>query len=313
VQAQGVQRTSGLTAPTMLLTGHAAPVYSLTFDPSGKHLASGSFDKSILLWDVYGEGGSNYNVLRGHKNAVLQVHWSADGAYIASASADKTVGLWDANKGTRKRLYKGHSKVVNSCTMSRTQNLIVSGSDDGSVRVWDARDRKEAGRFDSGYQVTAVELGASDLHVFSSGIDNAIKCWDMRKGTLAYTMEGHADTVTGLALSPSGASLLSNGMDRTVREWDIRPYAAGDRCAKTFTGATHAADKNLLGCSWSSDGAMVSAGSADKVVHIWDEPSGQELYYLPGHTGTVNDCKFHPKEPIIASCGSDKNIYLGEI
>eukprot|EP00953_Heterococcus_sp_UTEX-ZZ885_P009528 5603-Heterococcus_DN1.PRE.1 len=100
VQAQGVQRTSGLVAPTMLLTGHAAPVYSLTFDPSGKHLASGSFDKSILLWDVYAEGGSNYNVLRGHKNAVLQVHWSADGAYIASASADKTVGLWDAHKGT---------------------------------------------------------------------------------------------------------------------------------------------------------------------------------------------------------------------
>jgi Prp8 binding protein len=120
-------------------------------------------------------------------------------------------------------------------------------------------------------------------------------------------------TVTGLALSPSGASLLSNGMDRTVREWNVLPYAGGDRCVKNFTGATHAADKNLLGCAWSSDGSMVTAGSADKVVHIWDVPSGQELYYLPGHTGTVNDAKFHPKEPIIVSCGSDKNIYLGEI
>ena len=33
---------------------------------------------------------------------------------------------------------------------------------------------------------------------------------------------------------------------------------------------------------------------------------------LPGHKGSVNEAVFHPKEPIIASCGSDKQIYLGE-
>ena len=37
------------------------------------------------------------------------------------------------------------------------------------------------------------------------------------------------------------------------------------------------------------------------------------LYVLPGHTGAVNDVDFHPVEPIIASCSSDKNIFLGEI
>lgn len=40
-------RTSGLAAPTMLLTGHSAAVYSLKFDPSGQHAASSSFDRSI--------------------------------------------------------------------------------------------------------------------------------------------------------------------------------------------------------------------------------------------------------------------------
>lgn len=40
-------RTSGLAAPTMLLTGHGAAVYSLKFDPSGQHVASSSFDRSI--------------------------------------------------------------------------------------------------------------------------------------------------------------------------------------------------------------------------------------------------------------------------
>ena len=37
---------------------------------------------------------------------------------------------------------------------------------------------------------------------------------------------------------------------------------------------------------------MVSAGSADQAVHIWDEPSTQELYFLPGHTGSVNEVRW---------------------
>jgi len=32
-----------------------------------------------------------------------------------------------------------------------------------------------------------------------------------------------------------------------------------------------------------------------------------------GHTATVNEVDFHPTEPIIGSCSSDKKIYLGEI
>jgi WD40 repeat protein len=41
------ERTSDLQAPTMLLTGHNAAVYSLKFDPTGQHAASSSFDKTI--------------------------------------------------------------------------------------------------------------------------------------------------------------------------------------------------------------------------------------------------------------------------
>lgn len=51
----------------------------------------------------------------------------------------------------------------------------------------------------------------------------------------------------------------------------------------------HGGEKNLLKCAWAPDGEMVSAGSSDQAVHIWDEPSTQELYFLPGHTGSVNE------------------------
>ncbi|CAI0557029.1 unnamed protein product [Linum tenue] len=49
------------------------------------------------------------------------------------------------------------------------------------------------------------------------------------------------------------------------------------------------------------------------MVYIWDTTTRRILYKLPGHTGSVNECVFHPTEPILGSCSSDKQIYLGEI
>lgn len=78
-------------------------------------------------------------------------------------------------------------------------------------------------------------------------------------------------------------------------------------------GHQHNFEKNLLRCAWSPDGSKISGGSADRFVYIWDTTSRRIIYKLPGHNGSVNDVKFHPNEPIVVSCASDKTIYLGEI
>ena len=59
--------------------------------------------------------------------------------------------------------------------------------------------------------------------------------------------------------------------------------------------------------------AQVTAGSADQMVYIWEVASRRLLYKLPGHKGSVNEAVFHPQEPIMASAGSDKQLYLGEL
>ena len=75
----------------------------------------------------------------------------------------------------------------------------------------------------------------------------------------------------------------------------------------------HNFEKQLLRCHWSSDGSQVTAGSGDRNVYVWDAASRKLMYKLPGHTGSVNEVVFHPKEPIIASASSDRTIFLGEL
>lgn len=310
---EGPQRTSGLLAPIMLLTGHAGEVFTCKFSPSGSVIASGSHDKHILLWRTYGEC-ENYMMLQGHKNAVLELHWTSDGERIVSASPDKSVRAWDAATGEQVKKMSEHDNFVNSCCpLKRGPPLLVSGSDDGTAKLWDLRSKRSVHTLGEQYQVLAVAFGEEGDQVYTGGIENSIKVWDLRKVEVSMTLKGHTDTVTGLSLSPDGTHLLSNAMDNTLRAWDMRPYAPANRCVKVFTGHSHSFEKNPLKCAWSPDGTKVTCGSADHMVNIWDFATRRLLYKLPGHKGSVNEAVFHPTEPIVASASSDKQIYLGEL
>lgn len=327
---QDTIRTSSLNHPTMKLTGHKGSVYSLAFSPDGECLASGSFDMTCCLWSASGSC-TNFNVLQGHKNAILDVKWTVDSEYVVTASADKTIGYYESYTGNRVKRLQGHEGIVNAVDTSRANSkIIASASDDKSVRLWDARlssKNQQVGLLEHEYARTAVSFGLDGNMVYTAGIDNTITAWDIRasltrkdningeEGKMLMKMKGHDDTITCLALNRKGTHLLSNSMDGTMKTWDIRPFVENNfkRHCKTFTGATHNAEKGLLNCSWSEDGSMVTGGSADKVVHIWDELTSEELYYLSGHLGCVNSVVFHPKENVIASGSSDKSIYIGEL
>ena len=109
-----VSRSGRVTLPALILTGTPATqvagqpesrrtfkghtdtvysVYSVAFSPDGKTLASGSFDKSIKLWNM--ASGKNTATLKGHTDAVISVAFSPDGKTLASGSQDKSIRLWD--------------------------------------------------------------------------------------------------------------------------------------------------------------------------------------------------------------------------
>ena len=255
--------------PTQRLYGHTGSVYALEYSPNGESLASGNFDKNVLLWNC-DMSYSNYNILSGHKNAILDLKWSLDSQNLISASADKTLMVWDCLEGKRIRKLKGHDGIVNAVDLcQRSINNVCSASDDCTMKLWDARQKKPSCTMEQDYQITAIAYAKDGNSIFTGGIDNTIHVWDVRQLNSAsdnMIMKGHTDTITCLSLSPNGNYLLSNSMDGTLRTWDVRPFVDGDsRECKTFSGAKHSADKGLLKCSWSSDGNMVTGGSSDKV------------------------------------------------
>ncbi|KIN05726.1 hypothetical protein OIDMADRAFT_189220 [Oidiodendron maius Zn] len=311
---QTVPRTSGLEAPVMELTGHTGEVFCGQFDPNGNYIASGSMDRSIMLWRTYG-ACENYGTLSGHKGAVLDLRWSRDSRVLFSASADMHLASWDLETGNRIRRHVGHEEIINTMdTSKRGEELLISGSDDGYIGIWDPRTKSAVDFIETEFPVTAVALSEAGNEVYSGGIDNDIRVWDMRRKAVVYSMLGHTDTITSLRVSPDSQTLLSNSMDSTVRTWDIRPFAPTERHVRTFDGAPAGVEKNLIKASWGSDGKKVAAGAGDGTVVIWNSETGKLMYKLPGHKGTVNFAELSPSsDPIILSGSSDRNMLLGEL
>jgi WD40 repeat protein len=72
---------------------HKGSVCCAAWSPDGKTLATGSYDKTIKLWNA--RSGKLGKTLTGHEGHLRYLAFRPDGKMLASAAQDKTVKLWD--------------------------------------------------------------------------------------------------------------------------------------------------------------------------------------------------------------------------
>lgn len=81
------------------LSGHSNSVYALDFSSDGKMLVSGSFDRTVRLWEV--ETGREIDRLSESKTPIYAIAFLPDGQTIVSGSEDGTLNFWQRNHSNR--------------------------------------------------------------------------------------------------------------------------------------------------------------------------------------------------------------------
>ena len=82
---------------TFIYTYESIQVLALAWSPSGDLLASGSLDKTIIIWPSQGPGSKRHTIADAHHGGVTCLLWE-DGDSLLSAGYDCFIRKWNISR-----------------------------------------------------------------------------------------------------------------------------------------------------------------------------------------------------------------------
>ncbi|KIM19886.1 hypothetical protein M408DRAFT_172127 [Serendipita vermifera MAFF 305830] len=290
-----------------VFTGHSDLVDCVAFSPDGRRVVSGSWDRTIRIWDAE-TGDLVIQPLQGHEFSVNFIAVSPDGRRVVSGSADMTIRIWDAETGDLViQPLRGHDSGVNSVAFSPNGRRIVSGSHDKTVRIWDSETGDLVTQPLQGHEdsVNSVAFAPDGRRIVSGSSDKTVRIWDAEAGDLVpHLLQGHEASVWSVAFSPDGRRIVSGSYDKTVRLWDAETW---DLVPQLLQGH----DREVTSVAFSPDGRHVVSGCCDGTVRIWNVATGDPVTGpFQGHEDSVWSVAFSPDGRHVASGSRDETVRI---
>lgn len=324
---------------TVTFKGHTDPIYAVAYSPDGKIVATGSFDKSIKLWDAAtGKELRSLAGAAGHQSLVLSIAFNAAGDQIASGGADNFARIWDVPSGKPSREIAMGGKVA-KVAVSADGKTLSAASDDGKIRVWTLADGKALGE-SVGHigAVTGLALTPNGQSILSTGVDRTLRVTNALNGLPISTVGVGPVAIEAMSVTANGANVYTTSADGILRVWPsaalpskklfdhtapVRLSAisndgnflltvAVDKSVKwsnAVTGAPVMAIPPLASTAESlaiaANNALIALGTTDGKLLVIATGDGKMKGEFFAHTGAVRAVTFHPNGTQIATAGDD--------
>jgi WD40 repeat protein len=203
-------------------TGHSREVRSLAWSPSGKHIASGSRDGTILI-RKQDSGETEVGPIKAGQHWVNVLVYSPSGDRIASGGLNATICIWDTKTG---ELVVGPIEElgasVTSLVWSSDSGRVYTASD-RFVRVFDSSSGIELYRFEHDELVNSIALSPKHNVLACVGQPGVAQLWntESREPLLSQPFIDR-QTLRCISFSLDGKYLASSGLDRKLILWTVK-------------------------------------------------------------------------------------------
>ena len=159
---------------------HDDEVNVFKFSPNGKIAASGSYDKTIKIFDMSNNSLNILKTLTGHKKGITDLNFSPYAKILASCGTDKLIKMWNLTDYTCLNTYEGHLASVLKIDWVYRGTHLISGGGDGLIKLWNIKSSENILTLDAhdGKIWTLDILQNSEiLNFITGGTDGEIILW----------------------------------------------------------------------------------------------------------------------------------------
>jgi periodic tryptophan protein 2 len=197
------------------LSGHEGPVVSLAFAADGSSLVSGSWDRTVRLWSIFGRSQTSEPLQL--QADVLSVDIRPDGKQIAASTLDGQLSFWSVFEATQESVIEGRRDVSGGRKIS---------------------DRRTAANAEGTKSFNRITYSADGSCLLAGGNSKYICLYDVTTGSLVKkftvsvntSLDGTQEYLNSKDLTEAGPRGL---IDETGEASDLE-----DRIDRTLPGAT---------------------------------------------------------------------------
>jgi WD40 repeat protein len=292
------------------LQGHTNIIWDLAITANGKQAVSGSYDNSLILWNL--ETGDTVQRFRGHGNLIYSVALVGQRRML-SGSLDGTIRLWDIVSGAEQNRFEGHVGTVQAVITYQTadnETRLISAARDGVIIIWDAATGTEIQRLES----DAGAVWGLDVHVEKGllisahrirATDGRVLLWDLNTGQEIRRFDNGVGFLTVSFNSDASIAAIAGEPGE-----EASPILLWDTATGAVLRELVGHESRVWSVQFSPDNQQLASADVDSHVWLWDVASGVVEHELVGHDGVIYTVAYNADGTQLLSGSGDRTLRL---